>query len=93
MAAPIAAIIGVSVAATLFLFWLIYVHPASDAAAVRYAFLPNLNALLNGLSGPLEGPSAYFCKHPMKQYTDDQAYNMVEAFIRANSAKLRAVGP
>ena len=50
MSAPIAAIIGVSVAATLFLFWLIYVHPASDAAAVRYTFLPNLNALLNGLS-------------------------------------------
>jgi myo-inositol-1-phosphate synthase len=50
-------------------------------------------ALLNGLSGPLEGPSAYFCKHPLKQYTDDQAYDMVEAFIRANSAKLRAVGP
>jgi putative membrane protein len=47
---PIAAIIGVSVAATLFLFWLIYVHPASDAAAVHYTFLPNLNALLNGLS-------------------------------------------
>jgi len=50
LSAPIAAIIGVSVVATLFLFWLIYVHPASDAAAVRYTFLPNLNALLNGLS-------------------------------------------
>src|SRR5580700_8859760 len=47
---PIAAIIGVSIVATLFLFWLIYVHPASDAAAVHYTFLPNLNALLNGLS-------------------------------------------
>lgn len=50
VSAPIVAIIGVSVAATLFLFWLIYVHPASDAAAVRYTFLPNLNALFNGLS-------------------------------------------
>ena len=47
--APIIAIIGVSIVATLFLFWLIYVHPASDAAAVHYTFLPNLNALLNGL--------------------------------------------
>ena len=47
---PIVAIISVSIVATLFLFWLIYVHPASDAAAVRYTFLPNLNALLNGLS-------------------------------------------
>jgi putative membrane protein len=48
--APVVVIIGVSIVATLFLFWLIYVHPASDAAAVHYTFLPNLNALLNGLS-------------------------------------------
>lgn len=47
---PVAAIIGVSVVATLFLFWLIYVHPASDVAAQHYTFLPNLNALLNGLA-------------------------------------------
>lgn len=47
---PVAAIVGFSALATLFLFWLIYVHPASDAAARHYTFLPNLNALLNGLS-------------------------------------------
>lgn len=47
---PVTAIIAVSALATLFLFWLIYVHPASDAAAAHYTFLPNLNALLNGLS-------------------------------------------
>ncbi len=46
----IAAILAISVSATLFLFWLIYVHPASDAASVRFAFLPPLNAVLNGLS-------------------------------------------
>lgn len=46
----IAAILAVSVIATLFLFWLIYVHPASDAASVKLTFLPALNALLNGLS-------------------------------------------
>jgi putative membrane protein len=46
----IAAILAVSVAATAFLFWLIYVHPAADQASVRFAFLPALNALLNGLS-------------------------------------------
>ena len=33
--AAIVAILGVSIAATLFLFWLIYVHPATDAASVR----------------------------------------------------------
>jgi putative membrane protein len=47
---PVAGIIAVSVVATLFLFWLIYVHPAADASATHYTFLPNLNALLNGLS-------------------------------------------
>jgi putative membrane protein len=46
----IAGILAVSVAATLFLLWLIYIHPAADAAAVHYTFLPNLNAVLNGLS-------------------------------------------
>jgi putative membrane protein len=50
VSAPVAVIIAVSVVATLFLFWLIYVHPASDAASLHYAFLPNLNALLNGLA-------------------------------------------
>jgi putative membrane protein len=39
----------ISVAATGFLFWLIYVHPAA-ASSSQYAFLPALNALLNGLS-------------------------------------------
>jgi len=45
----IAAILLISAAATAFLFWLIYVHPAA-AASTQYAFLPALNALLNGLS-------------------------------------------
>ncbi|UWZ81668.1 DUF420 domain-containing protein [Occallatibacter riparius] len=49
-AAGVIAILAISVAATLFLFWLIYVHPASDQAGVRMAFLPALNALLNGAS-------------------------------------------
>jgi putative membrane protein len=46
----IVAILGVSAAATLFLFWLIYLHPAADTAGARYAFLPALNAIFNGLS-------------------------------------------
>jgi putative membrane protein len=45
----IIAILAISAAATLFLFWLIYVHPAA-ATSDQYAFLPALNALLNGLS-------------------------------------------
>lgn len=46
----IAAILVISAAATLFLFWLIYVHPATDAGSTRFAFLPALNAILNGLA-------------------------------------------
>src|SRR4051794_17867695 len=45
----IAAILAISAAATLFLFWLIYVHPAATTSD-HYAFLPALNAALNGLS-------------------------------------------
>jgi putative membrane protein len=45
----IAAILVISAAATAFLFWLIYFHPAV-ATSAQYAFLPALNALLNGLS-------------------------------------------
>jgi putative membrane protein len=59
---PIAAIIGVSVVATLFLFWLIYVHPASDAASRHYTFLPNLNALLNGLAAIALMAGYYFVR-------------------------------
>src|SRR6202034_2659727 len=45
----IAAILAVSAAASLFLFCLIYIHPAS-ASSSDYAFLPALNAVLNGLA-------------------------------------------
>jgi myo-inositol-1-phosphate synthase len=37
-----------------------------------------------GLSGPILGPSAYFMKSPPVQYTDSQAYDMVEEFIVGN---------
>jgi len=46
----IAAILAISAAATLFLFWLIYMHPATDAAGARMTWLPALNAMLNGAS-------------------------------------------
>jgi len=47
--AAIAAILVISAAATAFLFWLIYVHPAA-ATSSQYAFLPALNAILNGMA-------------------------------------------
>jgi putative membrane protein len=46
----ILAIMAISAAASLFLFWLIYKHPAADVSRVKLPFLPALNAVLNGLS-------------------------------------------
>ncbi len=45
-------------------------------------------ALENGIGGILEGPSAYFCKHPPEQYSDDEAYLMTETFIQACSVRV-----
>ena len=42
-------------------------------------------ALDNGVSGALEGPSAYLMKSPPKQIQDDEAHDLVEAFIRKNA--------
>ncbi len=41
-------------------------------------------ALDRGIGGVLEGPSAYFSKHPPKQYPDSEAYRMTEEFIRGS---------
>jgi myo-inositol-1-phosphate synthase len=38
-------------------------------------------ALLRGKGGVLYSPSAYFMKHPPKQFADDVAYRMTEEFI------------
>jgi myo-inositol-1-phosphate synthase len=49
--------------------------------AVRLAKL----GMNHGLSGSLEGPSAYLMKSPPEQITDDEAYDRVEDFIATNS--------
>lgn len=49
--------------------------------AVRCAKL----ALDRGISGPVIGPSAYFMKTPPKQFKDEIAREMTEAFIRGES--------
>ena len=41
-------------------------------------------ALDRGRGGVLYSPSAYFMKHPPKQYPDDEAYRMTEEFIAGN---------
>jgi len=47
--------------------------------AIRCAKL----ALDRGIGGVLEGPSAFFMKHPPRQLTDDEAWRRTEGFIAA----------
>jgi len=51
--------------------------------AVRLAKL----AVLNGISGALEAPSAYLMKSPPKQIPDAEAHDAVERFIAQNARK------
>ncbi len=37
-----------------------------------------------GLGGPIHPASAYFCKHPPRQMTDDCAHEALQAFIRGS---------
>ena len=39
-------------------------------------------ALDRGIGGILYSPSSYFMKHPPKQFTDDEAHMMTDAFIK-----------
>jgi myo-inositol-1-phosphate synthase len=56
--------------------------------AIRCAKL----ALDRGIGGVLEAPSAYFCKHPPRQFTDDEAFQMLKKFICDSSAGFGLVG-
>ncbi len=56
-------IIAVSLAAIVFLFWLIYFKPTPAAYAQSLAFLPALNAALNGLSAACVCTGFYFIRH------------------------------
>ncbi len=46
-------------------------------------------ALERSEGGVLEAPSAYFCKHPPRQFTDDEAYQMLENFIKKFPGNVR----
>jgi myo-inositol-1-phosphate synthase len=48
-------------------------------------------ALDRGEGGVLAAPSAYFCKHPPQQLTDDEAFHMVENFIHKCPDKVREI--
>jgi myo-inositol-1-phosphate synthase len=52
-------------------------------------------ALDRGIGGALNGPSGYFMKSPPLQFTDDEARELVEAFIRGDAPlkQRRRTGP
>ena len=74
----VAAIIAVSAAASLFLFWLIYAHPPADVSGTHLKFLPALNALLNGLSA-LALVTGFFCI--LKRHVRAHRAAMFTAFV------------
>lgn len=43
-------------------------------------------ALDRGMAGPVDPASAYFCKHPPHQTTDDLAHEAMEAFIAGDAS-------
>jgi myo-inositol-1-phosphate synthase len=47
-------------------------------------------ALDRGIGGAVNGPSSYFMKSPPLQFTDDEAQELVEAFIRGEDAAPKA---
>ncbi len=61
-AAAIWAILGVSAVASLFLAWLVYLHPPADASHTRLLFLPSLNAVFNGCSAIALVAGVYFIR-------------------------------
>jgi len=50
-------------------------------------------ALDHGLSGTLEGPSAYFMKSPPQQYTDNDARRLTEEFIASHGQSVSGESP
>ncbi|MBL7180255.1 MAG: inositol-3-phosphate synthase [Desulfobacterales bacterium] len=46
-------------------------------------------ALDRGEGGVLAGPSAYFCKHPPRQFTDNEAFHVTENYIHKSQDKVR----
>lgn len=47
-------------------------------------------ALMRGDGGVMDAASAYFCKHPPLQMTDDKAYESVESFIAGATGQNKA---
>ena len=57
----------------------------NSAAVVLDAIRCCKVALERGLGGALIGPSAFFCKHPPQQFSDDVAAQLTEEFIAGDA--------
>ncbi len=63
------------------------VEDSPNSAGVSIDAIRCCKLVLNAKKGGiLYSPSAYFMKHPPKQYTDDEAYRMTENFIAGKRA-------
>ena len=60
--------------------------PNSAGAAIDCIRLCKL-ATDRNIGGVLEAPSAYYCKHPPVQFTDDVAFSLVEEFISGKTGR------
>ena len=64
------------------------VEDSPNSAGVAIDAIRNTKlALKRGQGGVLYAPSAYFCKHPPRQFTDDEAFNMTEQFIKGDGGE------
>lgn len=45
-------------------------------------------ALERGESGALAAPSAFYCKHPPKQFTDDAALQMLDGYLNGPTSNV-----
>ena len=48
-------------------------------------------ALDKGIGGVIVGPSAYFCKHPPLQYSDQLAHQMTQDFMGGKQQAMDAI--
>ncbi len=77
-AAAIWGILAVSAVASLFLAWLVYLHPPIDTAHTRFLFLPSLNAVFNGFAAIALVVGVYFIHR--RQIRQHRA-SMMTAFV------------
>jgi len=76
-----------------FLLWLLYVHHPPPPFARQWIFLPQLNALLNGLSAVALLVGFYFIKHKQRRAHEISmlsAFGFSSAFLISYIVKPRA---